>query len=84
MKIILNLPHTHAGIEHAIGAELDVLMHDAEYLVERGIANFKAGVQKLETRWGSAPKPTTTEPAAAEPTDPETPSLTVDTGATHE
>lgn len=79
MKIILNLPHTHAGIEHAIDAELDVLMHDAEYLVERGIANFKAGVQKLETKFG-----TTAQPAAADPAGTPSDSLTVDTGATHE
>ncbi len=80
MKIILNLPHTHAGIEHAIGAEIDVLLHDAEYLVERGIANFKAGVQNLETRWDRTPEPV----AAADPADTETPSLTVEPGATHE
>lgn len=84
MKIILNLPHTHAGIEHAIGAELDVLLHDAEYLVERGVANFKAGVQNLETRWARTPEPVTPEPAAADPTDHEASSLTVDTGVTHE
>lgn len=80
MKIILNLPHTHAGIEHAIGAELDVLMHDAEYLVERGIANFKAGVQKLETKFARTQEPD----VAADPADTSTDSLTVDTGATHE
>jgi hypothetical protein len=83
MKIILNLPHTHAGIEHAIGAELDVLMHDAEYLVACGVANFKAGVQKLEKKLGYAAD--AAEPvAAADPAATETPSLTVDTGATHE
>ncbi|MEO7067434.1 MAG: hypothetical protein ABI114_11035 [Rhodanobacter sp.] len=72
-QIILNQPHTHAGIAHEIGDELDVLLHDAEYLVQRGIANFKRGVQKRSPRDNQAvvneapavetnPEPATTEP----------------------
>ena len=64
-QIILNQPHTHAGVLHAIGTELDVLLHDAEYLVSHGIANFKRGPQK---RTAPPPLPDLPADATTEPT----------------
>ncbi len=84
MKIILNHPVTYAGIAHAVGAEIEVLLHDAEYLVERGVANFKAGVQRMEKDYRSSAAPTVTEPAAADPAETPTDSLTDTTGVHHE
>lgn len=42
--IILDQPHTHAGVLHAIGARIEVALHDAEWLIANGIARFEPGV----------------------------------------
>lgn len=84
-KIILNRPCTHEGIAHAVGAELTVLLHDAEYLVARGVANFKPGVQKRAAPNNPAPAESAAagEPAAAaDPAAAEPAPLTAETGAT--
>lgn len=39
--ISLLKPHTHAGVLHDIGAELEVLEHEAEWLVKRGVARLR-------------------------------------------
>ncbi|MFK2904574.1 hypothetical protein ISP17_11410 [Dyella ginsengisoli] len=78
--ITLLKSHTHAGVVHAIGAELHVLAHDAEWLVERGIAMFTSHAPADTTTNNPAPssegQPDAGEPAAGAepepaPTDPE-------------
>jgi hypothetical protein len=64
-QIILTKPHTHAGILHDIGTELDVLLHDAEYLVSAGVARFKQGVQRRSFK--EFPPASEASPASGEP-----------------
>lgn len=76
-KIILTQPHTHAGVLHAIGAEIEVLLHDAEWLIERGIAKFVPGLVRRtappELPAASAPAPSTLASASAATTTPTEP-----------
>lgn len=44
-NVILDKPHTHAGVLHAISDELKVLEHEAEWLIERGIAYLKGNLK---------------------------------------
>lgn len=37
MKVTLKKPHTHAGVEHPAGAEIDVTEQDAVFLMEHGV-----------------------------------------------
>lgn len=84
MRVTLNRPHTHEGVLYEIGAEIEMLQHDAERVVLAGIANFKAGVQRIEHAFTKD----VTEDTDAAITEPETTleshSLTDDSGATHE
>lgn len=65
MQVILNHPHTHAGVEHAAGASLDLDQRTAEWLVSIGVANFKPGVHQ---RAGDSPSAVRSDtPAAGEP-----------------
>lgn len=74
--ITLLKSHTHNGVVHAIGAELRVLAHDAEWLVERGIAVITGHTQPAPPP-AITPAPAADEPVTAEPepepapTDPE-------------
>jgi hypothetical protein len=44
--ITLIKAHTHAGELHAVGKEIEVFAHDAEWLVERGIAKLRGASSK--------------------------------------
>lgn len=37
MKVILQQPHEHAGIQYAAGAEIDVSQPDAEWLEKQDV-----------------------------------------------
>lgn len=52
--ITLLKPHTHAGVLHAIGEEIDVLGHDAAWLVEQGIGKF-TGIAPSASSLSSTP-----------------------------
>jgi hypothetical protein len=64
-QIILDQPHTHAGVLYAIGDEIDVLLHDAEYLVAAGVARFKQGLQRRAPK--NDPPESEASAAAGEP-----------------
>lgn len=84
MKVILNRPHTHEGTAHAIGAEIEMLMHDAEFVVSIGVANFKAGVQRLERAFAKDVTEGTGSAVAEPEASLEPHSPTDDSGAIHE
>lgn len=37
MKVQLKKPHTHNGVDHPVGAEIDVTEQDAAFLMEHGV-----------------------------------------------
>ena len=39
MKVTLTKPHTHDGVDHPAGAEIDVTEQDAAFLMEHGVIN---------------------------------------------
>lgn len=84
MKVILNWPHTHEGVLHEIGAEIEMLQHDAERVVLAGIANFKAGVQKIEHAFANDDTEDAVSAIADAQDTIDSRSLTDDSGATHE
>jgi hypothetical protein len=52
--ITLLKAHTHAGELHAIGAEIEVLAHEAEWLVKRGVAKLRGASSRAAA---AAPAP---------------------------
>lgn len=37
MKVTLKKPHTHNGVDHPVGAQIDVTEQDAAFLMEHGV-----------------------------------------------
>ena len=50
MNVTLKQPHTHAGVDHPVGAVIDVTEMDATFLMEHGVIDdLPAGKAKVKT-----------------------------------
>lgn len=79
LTVILLQPHTHAGIAHPAGEALNLPQPDAEWLVARGVANFRPGKHKHAPARDSAATSDTSGSDAAVTHNP-----TDEPGDTHE
>ncbi len=60
MKIPLLKPHTHSGVAYAVGAEINVLAHDAKWLIARGVAAPEPAVKPKGKKPPDQPEQTST------------------------